>query len=196
MAGLELVTAPVKEPVSLAEIKDHLRVDGTDDDAGLYAYRTAARRMLESMTSRAWISQTWDWKLNAFPGNGAPLVLPLPPLQSVTSVTYIDEAGASQTWASSNYTVDTPDDERGSIHTNYNVTRPTTRDVVNAVTVRFVAGYGDDPADVPEPLRVALLMMVGHMYEHREPVAVGAGAAVSIPFTVEALVAEYRLHAF
>jgi uncharacterized phiE125 gp8 family phage protein len=59
------------------------------------------------------------------------------------------------------------------------------------VTVRFVAGYGANPGDVPEPLRQAMLLLIGHYYENRE--AVAAGTLTELPFAVASLVFPFRV---
>lgn len=195
--GLVLVTAPAAEPVSLAEAKLHLRIDATDEDALITELIAAARKYCERFTRRAWITQTWDLKLPRFPPVDDPwelgfcdraIRLPLPPAQSTTSITYTDENGISQTLSSSLYTLDSTV-EPALIHEAYNEDWPETRDVPNAVVVRFVAGYGL-AASVPEPLKIALKLLVAHWFEHRE--AAQDTALHSVPMAVESLLLNYR----
>jgi len=167
--GLTRITAPAEQPLTRLEVKDFLRLDHDLDDAMLDALIASATAAAEAFTRRALITQTWDWTLDALP---AVLEVPLPPLQSVGSITYIDSAGASQTLASTEYTVDAAS-QRGRIVPAFGKTWPATQGVVNAVTVRFTAGYGDRTA-VPQPIRLAMLQHVAHWYEHRESVVVGA----------------------
>ena len=161
-----LVTAPTRFPLYLPEVKNFLKLeDGdTDDDALCMAMLRAAVEAVESFLNRKLITQTWDLKLDAFPcGRIEP---PYGALQSVTSITYIDTNGDSQVWSSSLYQVDTTG-VLGRIEPAYGEVYPTTRDVLNAVTVRFVCGYGDDPADVPETIRLAILMVAKAWYDNR-----------------------------
>lgn len=194
--ALTLYTAPAAEPLSAAEAKAHLRVTTTDEDTLIGSLITASRQRLEEITGRAFISQTWEYALNDFPEEtrrnplGA-IWLPRPPLVSVTSITYTDTDGASQTLNASLYTVDTRAIP-GQIVPAYGQTWPATRDIVNAVVVRYVAGYGASSAYVPEPIRQALRVDLATLYEHREDLVVGN--IVAPISTVRTLLAPYRMH--
>jgi uncharacterized phiE125 gp8 family phage protein len=59
------------------------------------------------------------------------------------------------------------------------------------VTVTYVAGYGPAGDDVPAAIRHAMLLLIGHWYEHRESVVVG-GNPVQVPLAVQALLRPYR----
>lgn len=196
--ALTLVTAATREPVSLEEAKDHLRYTATDQDALIDALIRTALESVEQFTSRAVITQTWDLKRDRFPSSAAaPLRVPRAPLQSVTSITYIDNDGVSQTWASSEYDVDAPSGPlapRGRILPAYSKTWPTTREVMNAVTVRFIAGYGDDGGDAPASIRQAMLLTISHLFQNREDVVVGV-SAIELPQGVPALLWNYRASA-
>jgi uncharacterized phiE125 gp8 family phage protein len=109
---------------------------------------------VESGTNRVLLTQTWDYTLDRFPCAGdrrGTLWLPYPPLSSVTSVKYIDMGGTLQTMSSADYVVDTSG-VKGRITLAYQKYWPLTRDVASAVTVRFVAGYGD-ASQVPSASR-------------------------------------------
>lgn len=117
----------------------------TTSDPEILAWIIGAREYGETFTHRAFITQTWDDKRRGFPSSGEAIWLPKPPLVSVTSVTYVDTNGATQTWSASLYTVDAPAGPKargGCLVPNYGESYPATRDQVNAVTIRFVAGYG------------------------------------------------------
>ena len=161
-------TAPTVEPVSLEELKAHLRVDIDDDDALITSIGKAARQQAEVYTGRAFCTQTWDLFLDSWP---TVIYLPYPPLSSVTSITYTDTAGDSQTVSTSVYTVDT-DSEPGRIYLAYGQTWPTTRGIRHAITVRYVCGYGAAAA-VPENVKHAIKIMAADMYENREEVVTG-----------------------
>ena len=191
--ALTLVTGPAADPVSLADVKAHLRIDGALEDATLLAYVQAARLHLEGRDgwlNRALITQTWDYTLDRFPitvcgASWDPTIyVPLPPLQSVTSITYTDTNGAPQVLAPTEYDIDTKADP-GRIVPAYGKYWPATRAVVNAVTVRFVAGYGAGAAAIPRPIRLALLGLVGDYNEHRDTDG-------PTPKWIEALLAPFR----
>ncbi len=129
----------------------------TTADPELVSWILAAREYGETCTHRAFITQTWEWKRGGFPCDDV-IWIPKPPLVSVTSVTYVDPAGVTQTWSASLYTVDAPSGPKaraGRIVPNYGEIFPATRDVVNAVTIRFVAGYGAASV-VPSLLKTCL----------------------------------------
>ncbi len=72
MSTLSLLTPPAKEPVSLADMKTHLRVDITDDDALIASMITAARVYLERLTGKRFVTQQWRYLLDHFPGHSFP----------------------------------------------------------------------------------------------------------------------------
>ena len=187
--GLALVTGPDIEPVTLAEAKAHLRVDIDDDDTLIQAYVSAARDQIELMTERALFTQTYRMTLDGFWG-GRCLVLPHPPVQSVTSIKYDDADDVEQTLSSSAYVVDT-DSEPGSVYLAENQSWPTTRGKPRAVRVTYVAGWSTVAA-VPERAKQAIKMLVGHWYESRETVVVGM-TANELPMAVRSLVAGLRV---
>jgi len=168
--GLSVSVDPTVEPVTTAEIKTHLRVIGSDEDAYIRSLITAGRVWIENYTHRALINQTLILNLNSFPDYGQPIWLPKAPLSSVTSITYNDANGDSQTLATSKYVVDTSGNNRAAgVYESYDNDWPTTYDEVNAVTVTYVAGYGSTAASVPDPIRHALKMLIGSMFCERVP---------------------------
>lgn len=167
MYGLSLVTAPVKEPISPAEAKRQLRLaEGVSQDEELIrGLITAARQYVETYTNRQLITATWDLVLDGFPRwYTDEILIPKAPLQSVTSVTYLDELGDSTVWTASEYRVLTS--EPGRISLAYDIDEfPDLRGVAGQVTIRFVAGYGGNPEDVPMGLRQAILLHLQRLYD-------------------------------
>lgn len=161
---LTLVTPPQTEPVSLDEAKDHLRVSANDDDVRITGYITAARKWIENYTGRALLTQTWDMWLKEFPYSTEDVDIPKAPLQSITFINYVDADGNTQTLSSSIYSVDT-DSIPGEVYLGYNQTWPTTRWQRKAVNIRFIAGFGDDPDDIPREIIEAILLQVQILYE-------------------------------
>jgi uncharacterized phiE125 gp8 family phage protein len=195
--ALSLVAAPAIEPLTLLEAKAQCKVDSTDEDALIQTLIVAARGFVESFTHRALITQTWDLKLDAFPNWLAPITLPMPPVQSVTSISYIDMAGATQTWSPSLYETDLPAGPNagyGRILPAYQQIYPVTRLVMNAVTVRFVAGYGA-LKDVPAEIKAAMKLLIGNWWFNREAGQIVRGSVEVLPFGVEALLWPFKAFA-
>lgn len=149
---LSLVTAPITEPVSIAEIEVHSRIGSgmvatLGQTTAVNIYIAAARQRAETITRRQLITATWDLVLDYadFPaGTRTPIEIPLPPLQSITSITYVDTAGATQTLSSTLYRAITesgPKAQPGLVIPVYGEVWPSVRDDLSVVTIRFVAGY-------------------------------------------------------
>lgn len=197
--GLKLIIAPgigsptlgPAEPLLLAAMITHLREFSSipsDAQTQIEGLITAAREYAENFCSRAFLTQTWDLVLDAFPAGV--LELPKAPLQSIESVKYIDSDGAEQTLAASAYKVDAVTDP-GRIAPAYGTIWPVTRAEPNAVTIRFIAGYGDAAESVPQAIKHAITLMVGHLYANREAVQ-SEGDFYRLPLGVEALLSPYR----
>ncbi len=185
---LQLVTPPGVEPVSLAEAKSHLRVLHASEDTLIITYAKAARLHVESTLGRALVTQAWDFWLPTFPNSGV-IELPKPPLQSVTWVKYRDLDGVLQTLAAGDYTVVAPG-LIGFLEEAPEATWPATQTHAQAVNVRFVAGFGNAGSDVPDDLRVGLLLLIEHLYHNRG--ATTAEALKSTPMGIESLLGPSR----
>lgn len=165
------------EPIGRDALLDlQTRVDFSDEDDLLDVYITAAREYFEEETGRQLIQATYTLTLDRFPPTRHEAIrIPRPPLQSVSSITYTDVDGTPQTWAVSEYTVQTydgPTARPGRVFPNEDETYPTdVADVPGAVTVTFVAGYAD--SSVPKAWQVAMLMLIADMYAIREAQVTG-----------------------
>lgn len=188
---LRQVTPPDVAPVDVAAARAHVEVFGSSHDAKLQAMIEAAVSNLDGPTGilgRALVEQEWELSLDAFPL--ACLVVPLAPLRTVTSITYVDHAGDQQTLAPSAYVVDAVSDP-GVITPAYGMTWPPTRSQRNAVKVQFKAGYSADADGVPAAIKQAILLMVGDMFENREGQITGTTVADNP--TVDRLLFPFRL---
>lgn len=179
---LILETAPVNDPVTLAEVKQHLRVDFTDEDARITDFIKAATQRLDGRDGalgRCLITQTWKLTLDTF---NSEIPIPLPPCQSIDAITYVDPDGITRTLASTEYQAFALGTIDGAmLRPSYGKSWPTIRNVPEAVTITFTAGFGDDPEDIPEPIRTAIKMRAGHLYENRESVTTSDGYTREIP---------------
>jgi len=193
--SLTIVTPPAEEPVTLTEAKNHLRVDLSDDDSLISALIVAAREHAEAITRRAFITQTLKLSMDAFPVNNGPIYVPMPPLQSVNSLKYFDTDGVEQTLTEgTDYLVDN-ESEPGRITPAPDTGWPATQNRPNAVSVEFVAGFGD-ASKVPQGIKQAILLMVGHWYENREAVTMQGNNAGELPMAVDSLLMMHRIWRF
>ncbi len=189
MYGLTLTTAPTVEPITLDEMKDHLRLTSVDDDTYILDLITTARVWAENFQGRAYNTQTWTYWLDDWP-DGIAISLPRPPLQSVSHVKYYDTDDLADTFASTNYLVDTV---RGRIVLNDDADWPTTSlRPANAIEVQFVAGYGDVSGNVPAMVRHAIKVLVAHQYTMRLPVVAGT-ILTDVPLSATNLLWQERL---
>ncbi len=176
--------------MSLPEAKTHLRVDTTDDDNLITALITAAREYCEGFQNRAYITQTWQLWLDAWP-EGSEIRIPRPPLQAVNSVKYYGDDNAEYVLPPSDYIVDNVG-EPGRIALSYNKSWPSvTLRPANAVCIEFVAGYGEVDK-VPQRVKQAMLLLISHWYDTREIAAIGH-ITTEVPFTVNALLWQERV---
>lgn len=196
---LTLVSGPSVEPITLTEAKNHLRVDISDDDDLINGLIVAARRVAESQLRRAFVNQTWDLKIDAFPWFRLThpdynftrvdyeIRLPIATATSVSSLTYVDWDGNSQTVDPGNYLFTAGEPGR-LIPYPYKLW-PWPRIQPAAATIRFTAGYGADATYVPATIKAAIKMMVGTWYENRESVVMQSGitSGAVVPFGVDAL---------
>jgi uncharacterized phiE125 gp8 family phage protein len=196
MAGQVLVTPPSFEPITLAEAKVQCRIDPdmTEEDSLLQGLIRAARTEIEAKTNRALMTQTWNFALNAWPKNRS-IELPYPPLQAVNSISY-QVGNETILLPSSAYRVSTIS-VPGKIVLIDGFSWPTDKLVeVDGIQIEFIAGWNSAEA-VPEPIKLAMKLLIGHWYENREEVSVGAGLSMTqIPFGVASLISDYRVWEF
>ena len=195
---LDLVTGPTTEPITLAEVKTHLRVTQDLDDSLLTASIKAARQEFEEYTERQILAATWRLYLPDFPGYDSGyyrrrsnvLYLPNPPLVSVDSVKYLDADGVEQTWADTEYDTVTPSGpyaRQGWIRPKPFGSWPVSfGGIEDAVRIEFEAGTAEADAGV----KLALLKMVGGL--HEEPTSMIVGAMVNANPALKRLLDSFR----
>lgn len=187
-------TAISSEQLTVSDVKLHLRLTSdTTEDALIAALITAARDYCEKYTGRAFATQTLVAYLDNFPAEDY-IELPMPPLQSVTSVKYKNSAGTETTMTvTTQYIVDT-DSDIGRIVLPYGVSWPSfTPYPFNPISITYVAGY----TTLPRQLRQAMLLVIGSMYENREnDIALIGGQYHQTEFAAKALMDMYKVRWF
>jgi uncharacterized phiE125 gp8 family phage protein len=189
-----IIAGPAKEPVTLQEIKNQLRIDGSTEDTLLYTYLRAARSYVEGQTGRTIHETTLEWVLDVFPSENYVILPRATPLIEIVTVKYKDSSGSETTWDSSEYIEDT-DSIPGQLVLGYNESWPSfTAYPVSPIRVRYKAGLASTPAvTADETIKVPILLLVGGLYENRESVVVsdkGAVAQVALDYGVEAFIAQ------
>lgn len=181
-----LLSGPALEPVALAEAKNFLRVEHDADDDLIAALIAGSRIHVEAQTRRALITQSWRLVRDCWPA-GRLAVLPVP-LQALTAARVHRSDGSTQAIDLAAFTLDTASAPAQLAFSGL----PAPGRRVGGIELDIVAGYGDAPADVPEPLRQAIRLFVAHWYENRGVVAVGRTVA-ELPVGALALIAPYRV---
>lgn len=172
--GLNLITRQSDdEPVTLEEVRDFCNFPHTDRDDEFRAHIRMARERIEGVVHRQLLSAKWELYLDAFPGTTGFIYLTdhcaRPPFQSVTSIVYTGIDGAAQTVAAADYSLSSAP-ESGRIALAHNTNWPSTRAVAEAVTITFVNGHDDSPANVPEIYKGIIKTLVLMWWRKEAPV--------------------------
>ncbi|MEF2545955.1 hypothetical protein VQ045_02140 [Aurantimonas sp. E1-2-R+4] len=166
------VTGPAAEVLPTVDFKQHSRIDYADEDVLIASYIKAAVSRFDGpfgLLGRCLISQTWRLSLDAF---STRITIPTSPVQSITSVKYLDTDGVEQTLAAFR-TYGIGGLERPFLLPAEGESWPQSAERPDAVTVEFVAGYGAAPEDVPADLINAIRRTVAHYFENRESIVIG-----------------------
>jgi len=166
--GIKVSSAPALEPVTVAELKTYMGLDTTAYDTMLTGFITACRDAIEKHSGRTFINTTFELYLDEFPLDNGCIELINPPVQSVSSIYYNQESdGVSTLLASSKYLLDSVS-LYPRIQPAYGESWPATRDMLNAVKVTYIAGYGSAAANVPQNVKSCIMAIAADLFEHRE----------------------------
>ena len=187
---IKVTIGPNEEPVSLSEAKLHSRIDHNDEDALINTLITAARQLSETFTGRAFCTQTVEYRLDRWP-SGRAIYLPVPPVQTINSVVYLDADGNPETLtAGTDYIADT-DSPLARVVLPKSKSWPTAQMYeVNPIIIQFETGVA--AADVPASVKAAMKLIVGSWYENREHVLPAGHVGKQLPDGVSALLWQNR----
>lgn len=187
------------EPVSLETARLHLRLDtegsppSHPDDSLVEAIITVARESVENFTELTLAVNDFQMKMDVFPT--AEINLGTWPVNSITSITYVDANGATQTISANDYALDTFS-KPAQVNLAYGKTWPMVQNQPNAVTVTFEAGFTGDTSPVsnemPKALKQAMLLTITDLYENRG--AIGSKQNYEIPIMAQYLMIPYRIN--
>lgn len=178
--------APAAEPVTLAEVKAHLRLTHASEDEFLNGLVRAAREDVERATGLALIDQSWRLVLDAWPSQGCVLIA-RHPVREILSVTVFGAEGEASLIDPAGYQLDTLS-RPARLHFE---TRPEPLRVLNGIEIDFSAGFGEAGTDVPDLLKRAILLLVAHWYEFRATYG-ATDQPVSYPPAYDRMLAGYR----
>ena len=175
-----VVTSATGVMVATSDVKVHVRMTASDDDAIIGDYVFAAQEQAEQVTSRKMMPQTWRLFIDDWPRTDT-IELPFAPLRSVpsTGIVYKNSTGGSTTFSSTAWSVDVAS-EPGRVVLEYNDTWPSvTLHNNNPISIEFECGYAGTSA-IPQRFKQAVHMLVGHFYENRESVIVQSFGQISV----------------
>lgn len=177
---------PSAEPVTVAGLRQHLRLDHGSEDDFLTALLRAARQETERATGLALIDQNWRLALDRLPDSGR-VALAVHPVREILSVTVYGSDGEASLVSPSGYELDTLS-RPARLHFE---ARPTPLRAMNGIEIDFSAGFGEAGTDVPDTLRRAIVLLAAHWYEFRSSFG-PQDQPVSYPAAYERLIAGYR----
>lgn len=183
----KLLTGPAVEPLSLDEAKTFLRVEHSDDDQVIGALIASARMHVEAQAKIALITQSWRMVFDCWPHHGRIVVRP-GPLKALSAVRVYDIDGNP-------HIVDTQafvPDFGASTLAFMPWALPAAGRIAAGIELDVSVGFGEAAADVPEPLRQAIRLLVAHWYENRGLIGT-ANVAAMLPASFAALIASYRV---
>jgi uncharacterized phiE125 gp8 family phage protein len=200
MSGLNFLIPPSSEPVELSDVEGQCRIgDLSAEEPTIGIFIAAIREQAESRTRRALITQQWEMVLDGFPMGRDAIKIPMPPLQSVDSITYIDQLGATQTMAPELYRIvadKSPACQPGYVMPVYGQMWPATLPDLATVRIRFTCGYGpiadpdnpdaNQPHNVPKGIINWMLINIANLYENRESETVASGRLTQVDLSTMA----------
>ena len=182
-----LTTPPGAEPLTLAEVKAHLRLDGDEEDVLLSSLIKTAREHLERETGLCLIAQNWRLYLDRWPRDGVIRILKSP-VQEIQKITVYDAQGAASEVLLEDHLLD----GKGRPARLWLRERPEPGRSANGIEIDFSAGFGETGADVPDTLKRAMSIHIGHMFVFRGAIS-PAQQPAGIPDGYERLIAPFRM---
>jgi uncharacterized phiE125 gp8 family phage protein len=187
--ALVLTSGPALEPVTVAEAKAHARIDQSAEDTLIASLILTSRLHIEAALGLALITQSWTYTLDAWPDR-PDLALPIRPVQSIAGVRVLAADGTPTVVIPSSYALDGKAGPPRLLRTTDAWPKPGR--ATAGIEINFTAGYGSTASDVPAAIKHALLMLVAHWHEHREPAELGLHAD-TIPRGVSTLLSPYAV---
>jgi len=164
--NLKLISGPTQKPVTLAEAKSHLRVVQDNEDALIESLIVAAREWCEDFQNKSYLTQTW--KLTFDELQFGTIEIPKPPLQSIDNIVLVETDGTEN--SVTDYEVDDNSTPGRLLINSY---PDVEMQKMSGLQITFTAGH-QTADDVPEKVKSAIKLLVGHWYKNREAVIKGS----------------------
>ena len=162
------LAAPAAEPLSLAEAKDYLRIGGDGEDGLVQSLIAGARARIEQLAGVAMITRTLRVTIDWWPRGAIEkrtVAMPVRPADELVVVRVFNGSGDAQT-VTDRFTLARGRSAR-LVWTSGSFPWPGQRH--NGIEIDYSAGFGDEPDDVAEALRLAVKRLVAHAYHARDP---------------------------
>lgn len=179
------LTPPSGEPMTLAETKAHLRIDGASEDSLIEDLIRAARQSLEQATGLVLINRTFRLYLDDWP-DGPVIQIAKSPVQSIETVTVYDAAGLPQALPLSDAILDGRSRPARLVLSQ----QPVVEQAINGIEIDFTAGFGESGTDIPDTLKRAMLLHVALLFECRGAVSPDSQPA-AVPVGYDRLIAPF-----
>lgn len=180
---LTLITAPLEQPCSIAELKMHCNVVGTSRETELTLYAKACRITLEKAMGIVFVDSTYEEKFDYFPQIIKPYRTPL---ISITEFAYYNTSGQETALVvNTDYQLDLAG---ARVAPAPNAVWPTTQaGRLAPIRLRYKAGWASAAA-VPEDLKNLLMMFTAMAFDGRLPVHEVTGE-VPVPVGIRQIMA-------
>lgn len=167
--AIKIIKPPLVEPITIEEAKQHLRISDDEEDIIVGSMIKQAREFCEDFQNRKYITQTLELVIDYFPRENYIAFNSCSPIQSIESIKYYDNAGEEHIFDETNYIVDTDSFINRIVLRNYKQWPSILLQRVNGVRIRFVAGFGDSPENVPETVKWAMILHMRLLYDDYKP---------------------------
>lgn len=167
--SVKIIKPPLVEPITIEEAKQHLRISDDEEDIIVGSMIKQAREFCEDFQNRKYITQTLELVIDYFPREKYIAFNSCLPIQSIESIKYYDVDGEEHIFDESNYIVDTDSFINRIVLRNYKQWPSISLQRVNGVRIRFVAGFGDSPEEVPETVKWAMILHMRLLYDDYKP---------------------------
>ena len=183
---IAIISPPEAKPVSLVQIKRHLRLDHAEDDEYLLELSQAATLHVEAVVGQFLITRTVRQYIDDIPASRS-TCLEVWPIKLIQEVRGYDIYGNPNVILAENYRLDNRIEPAALVlnaNVNFNA-------FCNGIEVDMIVGYGETGIDVPSNISRAILVLIAHWYEFRGTLAAGDETAL-IPEGLNALLAPVK----